>query len=312
MSVYYYFIAFTACVLLLLLGTKGGGRAVIYGLWLGVFVVIVGFRWDVGTDFYNYMMLFYETEGFLSYKEPLFVSLILVTRLFFQYDVFLFVCTLLACILVYVFARKILPRWGYEATVIILMGMFVTMISGFRVAIAGGFVLLALGYRVHRDDMVSWFFLILGILTHYAALIYVPIFLTKDNSVKMLLVVTVLILVIAYVSSESVVLRGLLEESSVGGGYSGYVFDKFYSYSYEKESHDKIIGLTTGIKKMSLLAYFFYWRRRMLTVFPGYDYLFYPVVLGYLLHMTLGFTSYAFSKLKSLASSPHVTAITSV
>lgn len=291
---YWLYVCVSAATVLILACRELGLKRVVFYLWVVFASIFIGFRYGVGTDYYNYERWFISVDGPLyNYKEPLFNLLVLVVRSFASYNDFLFLCAIITILIVYYALRTILPGYARIATVIMVLGMSAGMMGGFRMTIAMSLLMMAYGSLLRLDKRMFWTYYAVAVMVHYAALIFIVVWVVKSRSTKEVLLCFCVFILLVYSGLFGSFLGSLMY--GVGDGmHFGVIVNKASSYVFEKDYSEKLIGLTSLVKKVLLIGYLVYWRKKIIRFWPHYDLFFVVTVAGYGIHIALGYSEYAF------------------
>ncbi|KAA6350183.1 hypothetical protein EZS27_002449 [termite gut metagenome] len=143
-------------------------------LFLYIFILFVGLRYDTGVDYLSYQNIFYE-----QYEVPEFGYNFLnsnVYKLVHQFWVFtLFIAFIIIFILSKIF--RYYNNYYYSFFLYLIMaGGYGFMVNGTRQAIASCFILCSITFIFKRRILFFLFFLFLAFLFHRSSIIFLPFY----------------------------------------------------------------------------------------------------------------------------------------
>ncbi len=180
-SLFFYIIAFALSAYLVSVGFRSRQRLFCM-LGLLIPIIIGGFRYGVGTDYFNYIDIFSEhtKNGFdgIGGIEAGYIALEKFSSLFAMYDTrVLFVTTVLLTIgFFYAGLVRFKPQYPGLVTFLYLMTVLPMSLNAVRQGIAISIVFLALSYVRDRRFMLFTLWCIVAGLFHISALLVIPFY----------------------------------------------------------------------------------------------------------------------------------------
>lgn len=240
-SLFFYIIAFALSAYLVSFGFRAKKRIFcMFGLLIPI--IIGGFRYGVGTDYFNYINIFSEhvKKGFVDIDgiEVGYTILEQFSSLFAPYDTrMLFaITTALTIIFFYAGLVRFKPQYPGLITFLYLMTLLPMSFNTVRQGIAVSIVFLALSYAKDKRTIPFIIWCIIASLFHISALLVIPFYFTirismlKNNQSPRSLGSRYIIRLIVMISIViAVTINALNLALSIPG------FDKYELYTYMNE-----------------------------------------------------------------------------
>lgn len=235
-----YILTLIFCLILLSLPleirTKSQSTKLIYPLSYFSYILLIlfaGFRYGIGTDYFNYQNIFFNINADNVYNLNLELGFRFLMRLFPQTDngfySFIFFISVLNNVLLFKVLQGRLKNSTLNERILIVIFFFITNIyffpfNGIRQGIACAFVLLSYKYIINRS---LWKFLIcifLGFLFHKSIIAFIPLYffykLNLDKKINLAIIIASLIIVKFGLFKEFVFLLNYVGEDK----YNRYLY----------------------------------------------------------------------------------------
>lgn len=251
----------------------GNKRTKKYNLYLTyiILVVVVGFRWETGTDWGPYLDTFelvnsYPIGVLLASTELGYLFLNKLVRLFTDnYSIFLIVHAIIYYFLILKSIPKLVPY--PQLAILLFFCSTMGMMGSNRQLLALGLCFLALTYLLQNKKWIFFVLVLVASLFHTTALLFL-VFILFDHKFSIpVIVISVLVAIVIGYSHLP------LKVFSLFGGLSDFTEAKtsFYLYSAEEELRNAELPISGLLKRIIFLVFFILVRDKALKKFPSYN-----------------------------------------
>ena len=251
-----------------------------------LFVFQVGFRWQTGTDWDNYLRHFEEINTIsdvyftiTGFDQGYSFFILIVKYLWNSYTAFLVVHALLYYVLIFSAFKKLSPYIFISLLVFYATSMGV--MGSNRQLIALGICLFALRYVVNKNALK--FFLLTGFafLFHSSAILFIVYyFLNRDIKQSLIFAILIVSLIIGKTSLP------ILAFSFVGDNIGGMGSAKVLAYTerYQEDSELYRLGIMGLIKRFLFIGLFIYNYKYLTAKLSYYRLIFNGYVVGIVIY----------------------------
>lgn len=223
-------------------------RGIIVWLIWSIFVFIIGFKGNVGTDYGSYILLYESVNEPYSFGvsavEPLFwLWMKVCSWLSFSFPIFWFVTAMLNISLKLYIFRHFSPFVAVSVLIYIVGLFFERDFDGIRQGLSIGLCYLAcLQYLKGKASIEYNFIIVCATLVHYTgALFFLIPLLSKirlSNKFVTILISVGLVFVLANIDIMSIIFDII--------GMDNMLYDKMYSYM-KSEKYSEAVGINVGL-----------------------------------------------------------------
>ena len=214
-----------------------------------------GFRFEVGTDFFNYKMLFEHAEDFEHY-EYIFLNLVKFFSYHFDFE-YLLVFIAFVAVSLKLLMFRLYTKVFFIPCAIYFCTFFISWEMGaMRIGLAVAIALLSLPFLIQRKFLLYSLVITLAVLIHKATIVFLPLYfiLTKSFKMKHIIVFfTLLIPLVVFGVIEMIV--DFIISVVTGGGQWGYKIRKYLTNQEGVSLH-----FTAVAKKVILVSLFIFVR----------------------------------------------------
>lgn len=241
-------------------------RKVIF-FYIVVFTLFRGLRWDTGTDWEQYYMVFgdvsWDTIFFYDrgygYMEPGYVLLNLIIRtLGGNYTTFLLLTNFLV---LYTYAKFSFSNSNTPIYVFVLM-MFSTQFFPVRIGIAVAFIILGLCYFSQKRYLRVVIYTIIAASIHSSAIVFLPVYFISFYK-RIPWITAVLICVLALIIVQTDTINTIFSQISFIYGFVGEQnADKFQHY-LDYEEKEAVSGVASYFSSLIFILTLFLFGRML-------------------------------------------------
>lgn len=223
-------------------------RICIIGLLWCIFVFLVGFKGEVGTDYLSYQKMYEASNAAYVFSansvEPLFWAWMKVcSYLSFSFPMFWFVTALCNISLKFYIFRKISPFVALSILIYIVGLFFERDFDGIRQGISIGLCYLACIQYIERKSVIEYSFtLICAFLIHYTAILFFFIPLLCKIRINKKIIGLLLIIGLICIQTHFNVMEFVFDNI----GMDNMLYDKLYSYM-TSDVYAREVGINIGL-----------------------------------------------------------------
>lgn len=196
-----YFILYIVIFLICLLPIVGNKNSILSNtLVIFILVVLSALRFNVGTDFNNYLGIYnniYADNIYNGALEYAFYGISLFLKTHDAQPIIFFSILSFLSVVVCVLGMLKHHRKTYIVPLYLLSGLYFLSFNGIRQSVAIGFILFSVYFFVQKRTLLSVFFLFLATMFHWFSLVFIIIYLVFNRVKNHLLLIAIIILPIS-------------------------------------------------------------------------------------------------------------------